>query len=266
MPGVIYITSMSRPDAALALGMLYALESRGECRMGSVCVEGSGLGAATFCDIVYRFYTPGSPKNANEVLPTGLAISSLPDPPMVKPAVEGAYARTIRKAADTSLAEAVIRNGVIFNAEAVMILSAPATSLARSLDLRGAKDLYKERVRTLAIVDPQDTPAMRRVMNEFPAPVVICGKETGDALPYPASRIAGNHPGFDAYTAFQPMPYDAPSHDMAAVLYAVRPNSGLFTVSNNRLTFDPAQKDKIIETYVELATAKPVPPVKRQKT
>jgi hypothetical protein len=55
--GVVYNTSMSRPDAALALAALYAASSRG-VRVGSVCVTGSGLAAAQFCDIVARFYEP----------------------------------------------------------------------------------------------------------------------------------------------------------------------------------------------------------------
>lgn len=265
MHGVIYITAMDRPDAALALAMLYTLQGRQETKIGSVCVEGSGFGAARFCDILYRFFMPGPPRNANEVLPTGFAVASLPDPPMVKPVLDAAYPRTIAKVSDTSLAESVIRNGVTFNAETVMILSAPATSLAKSLDIQGAKDLFKERVKMLLIVDPRDTPAMRRVMAEFPAPIVLCGKEIGDALPYPAAAIVEHHPVFDAYTAYRPMPYDAPSYDMAAALYAVRLDSGLFQVSDNRLTFDPAQKDKIIATYIELATAKPVVPVRRPK-
>lgn len=267
MTGVIYITSMNRPDAALALGMLHALQRKREARIGSVCVEGSGLGAAIFCDVVYRFYHPGAPKDSNEVLAMGFAITSQPDPPMIKPALARDYPRVIKKVSDTSLAEAVIRNGVTLNAESVMILSAPATSLAKSLDPRGAKDLYKERVKTLVIVDPQDSPAMRRVLTEFPAPVVICGREVGEALPYPAASVPpeGHDPRYDAYAAFQPMPYDAPSYDMAAVLYAVRPNSDFFQVSGNRLKFNPDRKDKIIDTYIELASVNPVAPVRRPK-
>lgn len=68
---------------------------------------------------------------------------------MVKPAVErkndqgeSKYVHSIRKLTDTSLAEAALRNDVIFNAEAVVVLSAPATYLAPSLDLHGTTDLY----------------------------------------------------------------------------------------------------------------------------
>src|SRR5438128_2625659 len=177
--GVVYNTSMSRPDAALALAELYGFQGKRESRMGSVCVTGAGLDTAIFCDIVGRFYTLGPPRNANQVLPVGLAaVDPLPpDPAMVKPAVAGSYARSIQKLTDTSLAEAVIRNGVIFNAEAVVILSAPATCLAKSLDLLGVKELYKERVKRLVIVDagaPLDAPALRKVLAEWPAPIFYC--------------------------------------------------------------------------------------------
>src|SRR4051794_28789593 len=100
--GVVYNTSMSRPDAALALAGLYAFQGRREARIGSVCVTGAGLNTAIFCDIVARFYTLGPPRNANQVLPVGLAaVDPLPpDPPMVLGAVAGSYERTVKKLSD----------------------------------------------------------------------------------------------------------------------------------------------------------------------
>src|SRR4051812_46667853 len=177
--GVIYNTSMNRPDAALALALLYAFEGKRESRIGSVCVTGAGLNTAIYCDIVAKFYQLGPPRNANQILPVGLAaVDPLPpDPPMVRPAVEHdpPYPHTVKRLTDTSLAEAVIRNGVIFNSDAVVILSAPATYLAKSLDLLGTRELYKERVRRLVIVDsggPQrDVAALRKVIAEWPTPV-----------------------------------------------------------------------------------------------
>src|SRR5258707_2084485 len=154
--GVIYNTSMNRPDAALALALLYGFEVKRESRMGSVCVTGAGLNTAIYCDMVARFYQLGPARNANQSLPVGLAaVDPLPpDPPMVRPAVEHQpeYPHSVKRLSDTSLAEAVIRNGVIFNSDAVVILSAPATYLAKSLDLLGTKELYKERVRRFVIV------------------------------------------------------------------------------------------------------------------
>jgi hypothetical protein len=50
---------------------------------------------------------------------------------------------------------------------------------------------------------------------------------------------------------------------MAAVLYAVHPDGGYFKLSGTgqlrSLVFDPEQKERIIRTYIEMASAKPVP-------
>jgi hypothetical protein len=293
--GVVFNTSMSRPDAVLALALLYGFQGKRESRIGSVSVNGAGLGAAIFCDIVQRFYTPGPERNANQVLMPGLAADGPmpPDSAMVKAVVEAKYPRSIKRVSDTSLPEAVIRNGVIFNAEAVMILSARATYLAKSLDLDGVKDLFKQRVKMLVVVDsgdPQDVPAMRKVLTEFPAPVVFCGREVGDALPFPGASLdkdfawAPAHPIVDAYRAFRPGTYDFPSYDLAAVLHAVHPDKGFFALSEpggitvgdeggmrfkpgagkaRSLILDPAQKEKILQTFVELSSAKPPAPQQR---
>jgi hypothetical protein len=297
--GVVYITSMDRPDAVLALALLYGLQAKRDSRIGSVCLNGPGasLGTAIFCDLVQRFYTPGPMRNANQTLLPGLALDGPlpPDSPMITAAVsQPAYARSIKRASDTSLPEAVIRNGVIFNSEAVMVLSAPATYLAKSLDLQGVRELYKDRVKRLIVVDsgaPQDAPAMRKVLAEFPSPIFFCGKDIGDALLYPGASIdkdfawAPQHPIVDAVKAYKPGPYDPPSYDMAGSLYAVHPDQRFFQLSepgsialgdNGRLSFtpgptgkvrsliiDPAQKDKLIQTYTELASAKPPVPQQR---
>jgi hypothetical protein len=294
--GVVYNTSMDRPDAALALALLYGFQGKRDSRMASVSVNGAGLGAAIFCDIVQRFYTPGPLRNGNQVLMPGFAADGPrpADPAMVIPAVDRKeYARSITRVADTSLPEAVIRNGIIFNAEAVMILSARATYLAKSLDLDGVRELYKARVKVLVIVDsgnPQDVPALRRVLTDFPSPVIFCGREIGDALPFPGTAIdkefawAPAHPIADAYHAFKAGTYDFPCYDLAASLYAVHSGKAFFKLSDTgnivanvdgtmkfvlgpgkvkSLVFDASRKEEILKTFVEVSSAKPVVPTPR---
>jgi hypothetical protein len=271
--GVVYITSMDRPDAALALAALYGFQQKRESRMGSVCVVGSGLQSAIYCDIVGRYFMLGPVRNANQVLPVGFAADAPlpPDPPMVRAAVDGAYVRSVKKVSDTSLPEAVIRNGVIFNAEAVMILSAPATYLAKSLDLLGARDIYKERVKRLVIVETgatsRDAAALKKVIDQFPAPIVYAKPDLGESLQFPGARIekdfATPHPVVDAYRAYKPMPYDAPAHDLAAAWYAVHPNDGFFQVADGALKVVPEKKDALVEKFVEYAAMKPVAPPQR---
>lgn len=290
--GIVFCTSMSRPDAALALAALYAFETKRESKVGSVCVVGAGLNTAIFCDIVARFFI-GNAQPGNNQLATGLAIAEPmpPDSPMVKPVVERTeYNRSIRRAGDTSLAEAVLRNGVIYNATSAMVLSAPATSLAKSLDLLGVADIYKDRVKRLVIVDadePQrDGPALRKLIAEFPSPIFFCGKEAGQALLFPATSIekdfAQPHPVVDAYRAARPMPYDAPSHDLAAAHYAVHPESGFFQESApgtlsvaddgmmkfvvggagkvRSLSVDSAKRAEFLQAIIAIASARPPAP------
>jgi hypothetical protein len=116
---------------------------------------------------------------------------------------------------------------------------------------------------------------------------VASGQEVGETLVFPASSIekdfawSANHPVVDAYRASKAMPYDAPIWDMTAALYAVRPQEGYFELSapgtisvldDGRTRFTPspegkhryfilvpAQKERIIRTFVEIASAKPVP-------
>jgi hypothetical protein len=305
--GVVYNTSMSRPDAALALSALYGFEGKHESKVAAICVAGAGLNTAIFCDLVAHTYTLGPPRNSNAVLPVGLdAVGPLPpDAPMIRPAIERRneknepqYTGSVRRLSDTSLAEAALRNGVAFNSDTVMILSAPATCLARSLDLPGAKEAYRDRVRRLVIVDSgtaqRDAPALLRIVAEWPAPIFYCGREVGEALLYPGAAIAAGfswtpeHPVLDAYRAFKPMPYDAPSYDLAAVHFAVHPDSGFFRLSEpgsvsvaadggmrfaaspggkvRNLIVAPGRKEEIVQAFVELVSAKPVaPPVRTRR-
>ena len=143
--GVLYNTSVSRPDAVLALALLYGYEGKREARMTAIAVNDAGLEAAIFCDIVVQYYTlrGGTPMNSNRFLPVGLVVTS-PMPPsavMLKEAVEKRnekgelqYRRTIERIAGTSEVSAMIRNsftGVQDN-NAWIVFSAPATVLERS--------------------------------------------------------------------------------------------------------------------------------------
>lgn len=301
--GVVYNTSMARPDAALALSALHVSASRRAARIGSVCVTGAGLDTAIFCDLVGRFYAAGSAartQSSNSVLPIGLPVLSPmpPDPPMVEAAVQRKqasgdpqYVRGIKTMSDTALPEALLRNGITFNAESVVVLSAAATSMARALDLAAVSPEYKQRVKRFVIVEAgtagRDPAALRKVLSESLGPLVFCGRDVGEALLFPGAQIdkafdwAPANPVADAYRAFKPMPYDAPSHDLAAVHYALYPTSGFFTLSEpgtlsvaddggmkftggsgnvRRLSVDPAKKTECLAALVALATAKPAPP------
>ena len=132
-----------------------------------------------------------------------------------------------------------------------------------------------------------DIPAARKVFAEWPTPIVAVGSEVAAAIEFPGASIdrefatvTPDNPIADAYRAHRPMPYDTPSGAMAAALYAARPNEGYFKISapgtiavgdnggtsftasesgrHRYLVCDPEQKSRIVQAYVELASAKPV--------
>jgi len=186
-----------------------------------------------------------------------------------------------------------------YDLNAIVFLSGPATNLAHLLALRGGKEWIARKVKLLVIAAgsyPDGTPesylqtdpaAAQKVFAEWPTPVVACGSELGAALPFPAASIekdfawSPGHPVVDAYRAYRAMPYDTPAAAMAAALYAARPNENYFKLSDpgtiavaadgrtrfapsaagrhRYLILNPDQKDHVIKTYTEIASAKPVP-------
>ena len=300
--GVVYNTTLSRPDAALALALLYGLEGKRESRVASIAVTENSLGAAMFADAVFRFYQLGPMPNANRTLPIGLAADKRlpPDPPFVQAVLERTddkgeplYGRGLRRVSDTAEVTALMRNSLAYFEDGfvAVVLGAPATYLARILDYAGTRDLIRAKVRTTIVSEcRQDAAAMRRVLAEWPSPLVFCGADVGAALPYPGSSIEQDfawtraHPVVDFYRAWKAMPYDAPAQDPAAVLYAVRPDAGFFSLSSGtievlddgalrfapsaegkhrRLAVDPTKQEALLAALREVVTARPVPPPQR---
>ena len=175
-----------------------------------------------------------------------------------------------------------------------MILNGPATNLARLLDLPDAKGWIERKARMLVMAGDAftaDAASAKRVLAEWPSPIVFVGEDVGAAVRYPAASIATdfswneNHPLVDAYKAAGTMPYDAATTDLAAVLHAIREKEKFFGVSeagtlalsadgkmafaasaggrHRRLLPDVAQQDKLLKTYIELVSAKPVPKAPR---
>ena len=183
---------------------------------------------------------------------------------------------------------------------AAVILAGPPANLLALLALSDGRQWAARKARVLMIAagrfdssqpDPvltNDAAGFRKLLAGWPGPVVFAGAEIGESLPFPAASIesdfawAPNHPITDAYRASQQMPYDAPARAMAAALYAAQPNENYFRLSepgtidvlddgrtqftpsaNGRhryLIVDPAQKERVIQTYTQTASAKPPAP------
>ena len=245
--GIVFLTAMNRPDAALAIAALYGYEGKREARLTAVGVSESGLGAAIYCDILVNFCLGrgGQGPNSNRFLPVGLvATDPLPaDPAMVKVAVDKAdYKRGIRRVADTSEMAAMFRNALtgVQAANSVVILSSSAAALERSLALAGTRESVAAKVRFLVVTERAltDAASLARVLAIWPTEIVYCDQAAADAVLFPATSIetdfawAPAHPVADVYRAYQPMPYDAPALDLAAALYAAHPDSPFFTLSD----------------------------------
>jgi Inosine-uridine preferring nucleoside hydrolase len=309
--GIIFDSDMGNSiDDALALALLYGFLSKREARVVSISLSKSSVKAAAFCDAVVRFYARAAGDEHRRILPIGLSVGGQApeDTPMLKAPLskrnaDGAvlYEHQVQKLNDTAEPVVLIRNALTaqHDQNAIVVLAGPATNLAKLLDLPGAKNLILTKVRFLAFAGgayaggPPDLsirtsiPAARKLFAEWPTPIVASGQEVGKALLFPASSIekdfawATDHPIVDAYRAYKPMPYDAPTWALAPVLYAVRSEKGYFKLSepgtirvleggrtkftpspggsHRYLILDPAQKEHIIQTYAEIASAKPVP-------
>jgi len=133
-----------------------------------------------------------------------------------------------------------------------------STNLARLLDARAdtisplsGVELAAKKVRLLVAMagsfppkQPEfnvatDIPSAQKVFNEWPSPVVFSGFEIGEAMLFPARSIehdfswVRDHPVADAYRNYMHMPYDRPTWDLTAALFAVRPDAGYFSLSEN---------------------------------
>lgn len=293
-------------DEALALALLYGLDGKNEARVISLSVSKPNLKAAALCEAIARFYngaSSGAFGAIGRTLPVGLADEgkSPKDTPMLTVPLsrlngEGAplYNHGVEKLNDTAEVRALIRNALSQQPDqsCVVVLTGPATNLARTLYLPGVKELISLKARFLAIAGgaysiKTDIEAARKLFAEWPTPIVAAGDEIGASLLFPASSLENDfawapaHPVVDAYRAYKPMPYDAQTSAMAALLYAVRPQENYFKLSepgtisvlddgrtkftpspegrHRYLILDPEQKERVIKTYTELASAKPVP-------
>ncbi len=318
--GIIIDSSLGNSiDEVLALALLYGFDGKQEARVVALSVSKPNLKAAAFCEAIGHFYAGAANGGFGAVgrtLPVGLAEDGkLPEDtpmltvPLSRKNEEGKplYSHGIEKLTDTAEVRALLRNAIAQQADqsCVVVLTGPATNLASLLGLPGVKELIARKVRFLSLAGgtypdgpPQlnfktDISAAKKLFAEWPSPIIAAGDEVGAALLFPATSIEKDfawspaHPVVDAYRAYKPMPYDAPTGAMAAMLYAIRPQDDNFKLSepgtisllddgrtkftaaaegkHRYLILDPALKERIIKTYTEIVSAKPVPKQPRRR-
>jgi len=179
----------------------------------------------------------------------------------------------------------------------VLLLAGPATGLVSMMALPGAKELITRKVKLLVFAGGSypngkadahiqaDVAAAKKLFAEWPTPIVGVGTEVADQVAFPIASLdtefawSQAHPVVDAIRA-SGQTKDIPALTPSAALFAVRPDQGFFQRSapgtividdggaakftpsasgkHTYLTVDPAQREKIVKTLVELASAKPV--------
>jgi hypothetical protein len=306
----------NRVDAVLAVAMLNGLASKNEARKIALTIPKPSLKSAQLADVISAFYAgrpiPG-PGGATGGNPDGLV--GMPDGTLIqndRPALAAAldkknadgtpaYTTIVARQLDTADDAVLIRNMLLAqnDGNAIVVLAGPASGLVRLMGLYGVTPQLTTKAQRLVVAlgafpdgpaeasVAADIAAARKLFAEWPTRIVAAGAEVGAALPYPGATLDEDfgwspaHPIADAYRALKPMPYDAPTAALAAVLFAVHPDDGYFKLSepgtitvlddgrtkftpgangkHQYLVVDPAQKDRVIKEYRDMASVKPTP-------
>ncbi|MBI2689446.1 MAG: hypothetical protein HYX27_24325 [Acidobacteria bacterium] len=273
----------SRVETALALAVLYGLDGKNECRVVSISSTRTSLLSAAFCEVVGRFYAgavSGAFGSFARTLPVGLAAdgkipgdTNLLTGPLNRRSPDGAatYNHGIEKLTDTAEAHALIRNA--FTAQhdqnAAVVLAGPPTNLLNVLNLAGAKEVIAAKVKHLVCSTPLAAKDLEAA--GWPTPIISVSPSAGTSVLFPVSTLDKEFAAFPAHPvadAFRVFGKDATTGELAAVLYAVRPAEKAFALSEpvgkiRQLMIEPAERGRLLQVYVELATAKPVPRIPR---
>jgi inosine-uridine nucleoside N-ribohydrolase len=271
---LIYDTDMGNDiDDAMALAVIHALQSRGECRLLAVTVSKDNFYAAAYCDLLNHLYgRPGIPIGIVRNGPTP------EDGRYVRQVCEARdqgrlrYARSLKRPGDVEDATPLLRRTLASQPDhsVTMIQVGFSTNLVRLLDsppdryspLQG-RDLAARKIRLLSVVagsfgQPgpkdgreyniyKDLPSARKLFDAWPTPLVVSAYEVGMAIRYPGERMrqSDGHPIREAYRLYVPSLPDRPTWDLTSVLYAVRPGRDYFRVSApGEVILDPVGRSR----------------------
>lgn len=249
-------------DDALALGVIHALESRGECRLIAVTITKDEPMSAPYVDAVNTFY--GRPD-----IPIGVVRNGATQGKSRFTGLAGAedngqprYPHDLASGEDAPDATAVLRKALAQEADNSVVIAQVgfSTNLARLLDSKADEHsdldgpaLVARKVRVLSIMAGafelindkehleynvvKDIPAAQKLAEAWPTPIVYSGFEIGLSIPYPAASIDNDyayvehHPLQEAYQLYEPTPHERPTWDLTSVLWGVRPGRGYFDLS-----------------------------------
>lgn len=260
---LIFDTDMGNDiDDALALGVIHALQSRGECQLLAVTSTKDNEFSGPYCDLVNTFYGRGD-------IPVGVVRQGqtpedskyIREPTTAKDGDQLRYPHKLLSGKDAPDAVSVLRQVLSQQPDGsvVIVMVGFSTNISRLIDspadqhspLKG-RDLIAKKCRLLSTMAGNyaaqgrtkeynvhiDIPAAKNVYANWPTPIVASGFEIGAAIKYPAVsierdfRYVKHHPLSEAYGLYMKMPYDRETWDLTSVLYAVRPDRGYFGLSD----------------------------------
>jgi inosine-uridine nucleoside N-ribohydrolase len=295
-------------DDVLALCLLHALQCRGECELLAVTITKPDELAGPFVDAIDTFYgRPG--------IPIGFTHAGLTNEPSkflsladVKDDGRPRYPHRLQRSSDAPAATRLLRDILARQPDdsVVLVQVGYFSNFAALLDTPGDSvspltglELVRQKVKLLSVMAGafktdkprfefnvvQDLPAARRLVRDWPTPIVWSGFEIGLAVPYPAVsierdfRFVAHHPAAEAYCLYNPPPHQRPTWDLTSALYAVRPDREYFGLSqrgkvvieengstrfepealgrDQYLTLNETQIARVKEALVELASQPP---------
>jgi inosine-uridine nucleoside N-ribohydrolase len=259
-------------DDVLALSMLHALQTRGDCELLAVTVTIPDALACPFVQAMNTFY--GRPDIPIGFTRAGLKSEPSKFLPLVN-ATDGGkprYPHRLQRSLDAPPATDLLRKVLSREADhsVVIVQVGYFSNLAALLDTPGDKysplsgrELAASKVKLLSVMagsfQPigqnnhylefnvvQDLPAAIKLAQHWPTPIVWSGFEIGIAVPFPAVsierdfRYVTHHPAAEAYCLYNPPPHERPTWDLTAVLFAVFPDRGYFGLSQpGQVTVEP---------------------------
>lgn len=282
---LIYDTDMGNDvDDGFALGVIHALQTRGECELLAVTVTKDHELAGPFVDVLNHFYGRGD-------VPIGVVRDGVTPEQgkfigLANEMRNGnqRYAHDLASGTAAPEATALLRKVLAAQPDNSVVIAQVgfSTNLARLLDTEAdehsplnGRDLAAKKVKVLSVMagafEPidgddhieynveMDIPSAQKLAREWPTPIVYSGFEIGmktalhaDAMKQDFDYIP-DHPMAAAYRLYHDAYQDQPSWDLTSVLWAVRPERGYFGLSNpGRVTYD----DKGFTHWIEDAAGK----------
>lgn len=277
---LIYDTDMGNDvDDALALGIIHALQDRGECELLAVTITKDEAMSAPFIDAVNTFY--GRPDIPIGMVKDGPTRQPSKFTPIAKYKDGDAlkYPHDLASGDDAPDATMLLRRILAAQPDNSVVIAQVgfSTNLSRLLETEGddyspmdGKELAARKVKFISVMagafkplngQPhaeynvvKDIPAAQHLTQAWPTPIIYSGFEIGletalyqDSLKFDYN-YQQDHILDVAYHHYHDEYRDQPSWDLTSVLYAVRPDRGYFDLSPaGQVTYD----DKGFTSFAE---------------